>query len=1001
MSRHAGPGGRPGEAGPAERASAVPALIGRDGEVAVLDDQVRAVCDGAFRVVLIEGAAGIGKSRLATEVQTRHAHRVHALSARCYRWGATSSFGPWVEALDRDLRRRPSAELARLCAGMSPELGVLLPTLAPAIGPHAAAAAPSGDVVDRARLLEGLVDLFDRLSAERPVVVGLDDVHLADPSTWEALRYLGRRLADAPIGVFATARPAELAPLPLAGEVLTGLEDDGLLVRLSLAPLTPAEITALAHEVLRRDARARSTFVPATLVSWLVARSMGHPLFAIGLLQALIEEGSDLVEPRLERLPTSLRERVSLDLAALGEEDRRLLEILAVADRRMDVSDLAQVVELEGAVEEAIERLARLHLVAEQRNGVEVSVEISHPIVQDAIYERIAEARRRTLHRRVARALVTTGHLGAAAGHVARAAEPGDDEAVAVLCQALAHAEAHGLYQEGLAMLAALLDILPAADDRWLTVLAAMDPRSEWVLSHLAENDAATAIAAMERIEGRLAGSEDLAARARVQFHLASLLSFGAGRASEAARACDAARRLFERAGERDAALLAANEQAWIRGTDGALREQQRIATEVLETAEAEGHLRVATQSAATAAYAAGFLGRVAESDTLFDRALALAAEEGNRYRTAWVTIQRSCVLGLAGRLGEAVADAEAVLRDEVRAPDALGLEVLAHGRWLAGDLERALEALERSAVRRPVRGSRRRAWGAALAARIHVERGQHGRARTSLALATATYADRPFLVWGFWPRWTAAILHWATDGPGTALDPLTAVADQLAEHGIAPYEALVLVDLAQAAAEVGEGERSVAAAERCAVVARTAEGALVAGCVELTAALAALATGERGVAGERAASAHRQLAPAGYRLLAATAQQVRAQAVAPDDRPAAVAALEEAASTFAACGAVWRRDRVTAELARLGSRGRRAAAAVLGPAALTPREREVAALAAQGFTAREIGERLFIGRRTVETHLATSYAKLGVDSKRELIRRAAELDLDPDGAAP
>ncbi len=79
--------------------------------------------------------------------------------------------------------------------------------------------------------------------------------------------------------------------------------------------------------------------------------------------------------------------------------------------------------------------------------------------------------------------------------------------------------------------------------------------------------------------------------------------------------------------------------------------------------------------------------------------------------------------------------------------------------------------------------------------------------------------------------------------------------------------------------------------------------------------------------------------------------------------------------------------------LRRLGEAGKRAAAA-LGPSALTPREREVAVLAARGRTAPQIALELYIGERTVESHLARIYAKLGVDSKLDLMGRAAELGL-------
>ena len=995
MSPSGASGGRPRAAGLSSAANRAPALIGRERELATLDEHLRAVGEGAFRVALVVGSAGIGKTRLAAEALDRHAaDGALALSARSYRWGGTTSFGPWVEALDRDLRSRPTEDLRQLCTGLRSELAALLPSVEVVTG-------PADRHTDRSQLLEALVGLLDRLSRERPVLVALDDVHLADPSTWEVLRYLGRRLSGSPIGVIATARPSELAESPIAGEVLVGLEDDGMLVRLPLQPLTLAQVTALAHEVLRADTRARSTFVPAPLVSWLVERSVGHPLFAIGLLEALIEEGADLTQPRLEHLPTGLRDRVALDLARLEGDQRHLLEVLAVADRRMEIPDVERVADLAPPITDALERLVRLRLVTEQRNGAELSVEISHPIVQDAIYEEIAESRRRGLHRRVGRTLAASGQLGSAAGHFARAADRGDDEAVEALCQAMAQAEARGLHQEALAILAALLDVLPADDARWLEVFEAIDPRSERVLSHLAENDVATAIAAMERIEGHLDGSEDLVARATVRFHLAAFLSFGAGRLAAAERACRTAADLYERAGDREGALLAQAEVGWIHGCGGDLLEQWRIASDVLEAAERDDHRQAATQAAAIAAYAAGFLGRFEQADELFGRALVMAQQGDNSYRAAWIQAQHGGVLSLSGRLDDGLASVESALRTDPRAPDALAFEVLAQGLWLRGGFDDAVSALERSAIRRPLRGSRRRAWGAALGARIHAERGHLGRARASLEVAAATYGDRPFLVWGFWSPWVEAVLRWIEDRPAAALDGLAEVAGQLADQGSAPYEILVLVDLAEAAADAGDHDNASQAAARAETLAGSVQGVLSDGCAALVGALAALTAGDHGRARGLADTAARTLADAGFRPLAATAQHVLGRALGPADRGAAIVALETAASTFDDCAAVWRRDRVMADLVRQGSQGRRHAASLLGPAALTTREREVAMLAVQGLTAREIGGRLFIGRRTVESHLAACYAKLGVASKRELIQRAAELDLAVEHDAP
>ena len=84
--------------------------------------------------------------------------------------------------------------------------------------------------------------------------------------------------------------------------------------------------------------------------------------------------------------------------------------------------------------------------------------------------------------------------------------------------------------------------------------------------------------------------------------------------------------------------------------------------------------------------------------------------------------------------------------------------------------------------------------------------------------------------------------------------------------------------------------------------------------------------------------------------------------------------------------------ERTREALRRLGGPGRRAAAASRGPASLSKRELEVACLAAEGLTARQIAEQLFISQRTVETHLTSVYAKLGVESKLDLVRHASQL---------
>jgi ATP/maltotriose-dependent transcriptional regulator MalT len=971
--------------------SSTPRLVGRDEPLGVIDAAVAEALSGAFRVVLVTGAGGVGKSRLAAEVIARHEHAAVCLSARSYRWGTTASFGPWIEALDRHLRRRPAEEVRRLCGASLAELATLLTTVEGA----AATSDGTASAPQRWRLLEALVDLFDNLSADRPVLVALDDVHLADASSWEALRYLGRRLSDAPVAVVATARPSGLRAQEVAGEVLVGLDDDGLLTTVDLQPLARSDVADLVREMVRTDAGTPLPAVPEGLVTWLMSRTLGHPLFVVTLLRALAREGGDLADPHLAGIPESLRDRVSLELGHLDPEDREVLDVLAVLDHRIDLAALGRIMGREpGRLGTPLQRLSRSMLVTEHGEGHGLLYEVSHPIIQDTIYEGIGGARRRELHRRVARALMDAGQLGPAAGHFARSAPTGDDEAVDALCRAIEEAEGRSLHQEALAVLASLLEVLPAGDERWRDVLETMTPQSEWVVGHLAEGDAGTAIAAMRRIEEVLAPSDDREAQATVQVHLASFLSFGVGQLRDAEDACKRATRLFDGAGQPERALLARNELGWIRAGAGDLAGSATITSEVLDAALAGGHRRAAVHASGTRAYALGLLGRVDEAVAEYHRSIDLAITEGSSYRAAWGRTQLGFLLGLVGHLEEARTCVETALHEDPSAADALAHEVLAHCDWLAGDLEAGLDRLEQAVIRRPVRDSKRRAWGLALAARMQVEVDQPGRARRALEQAERGYGDGHFMAWSFWCDWTAGVLAWREGRLGDAGRRLERTADRLRSIGAAVHEPVALLDVIERAVEAHEPTIAAAAADRLRVVAASIGGRHQEALASLGAAWSHLAHGRDREAAAAAEGAADQLEAAGWTFWLADARAALGRGFEGHDRAAAVEATEQAAELFDRCGAVWRRDRVLDRLRSLGTRGRRAAAAVQGPEALTGREREVARLAARGHTAREIGERLFIGTRTVESHLASTYAKLGLSSKRELVRRADDLDL-------
>jgi class 3 adenylate cyclase len=187
------------------RAPRGPRLVGRDRELALIGAELARAIEGEFRCVLLLGDPGVGKTRLASEILFRHGEETVALSARAHPLGGTTSFGLWAEALEGHLRGLDPGAVSALCGGLLDDLAALLRSAAAVRG-----SPPPGEP-PRSRLLEGLAVLLANLAEVSPVVVLLDDVHVADASSWDALHYLARNLAESRVLVLATARPAELS----------------------------------------------------------------------------------------------------------------------------------------------------------------------------------------------------------------------------------------------------------------------------------------------------------------------------------------------------------------------------------------------------------------------------------------------------------------------------------------------------------------------------------------------------------------------------------------------------------------------------------------------------------------------------------------------------------------------------------------------------------------------------------------------------------------------
>jgi tetratricopeptide (TPR) repeat protein len=435
---------------------------------------------GAGGVAVIAGEAGIGKTRLALELLGR-ARADGARSARCTAadLGGGPPFGPWVEllaGLARELEPPPAE------AGWPEELARLAPSLPLRLGRPRVAPPEVPPELARARLFEAAVELAEHATADRPLVLLFDDVHLADAPTLELIAYLARRIERLPLLLVLTRR---MTPRRDAVDALAhAARGRGVTVReIALEPLARRELEALVGEVTALAAPQRER---------VVAAADGNPLLALESARAA---GRGEQTP-----PASLRGLVRASIATLDEPARRAAELAAVAGRPLDRVELAALAPPE-AVLAALD--CGLFRSAEGRFG------FRHDLLREAALADLDDTRRALLHEALAGAPGV--RAAEAARHLRLAGR--DDLAVERLVQAAADAAQATALVEAVAYLREAIALRP--DDPKIHVeLAGM-------LAQLGRRDPA-----MAEIDAalRLLGPDDAAAR--VDAHLSAALWF-------------------------------------------------------------------------------------------------------------------------------------------------------------------------------------------------------------------------------------------------------------------------------------------------------------------------------------------------------------------------------------------------------------------------------------------------------------------------------------------
>lgn len=952
---------------------------GRVRELWALQSEQRRSARGELRFALVTGEAGLGKTRLAAGILPHDDEPGIGLVARNSALRNLPPFGPWAAALDLHADG-PGTGVCLACGSGLGDLPALAHHAGTAHDPTACATAL------RHHLVEWIPGLLAKASADRPVVMILDDAHQGHDAVWEMLLQLAWNSPGSRLLVVVTARPAELASHRIATEVLQALEQEALIRRLTLAPLAPADVEELAAEVLQ------SHHVPVTLVDWLMARTQGNPRLAVGLLEALIDSRADLRAPALDAVPGRLARWIGAELARLDPPALNLAELLAVAGDLVALGDLAQITGQ--PIEELapdLERLVRSGMVIEQQHGTTLSYRLTHRLTREVVYTGIGGARRRLMHRRWAATLRDYGRNDAAAAHYVRAAQAGDGAAIDALIKMTAHAAARGLLSQVWRIVVRLQDLLPAGDKRWHGVFDALFDQPQWGVIDRTEHHVVE-IAAVHQLRQLLAGVAGLHRQVDVRLWLAGLFVSGAGDLDAGERECRQALALCRGAGHERAARRAAIELAKIRICNGDLRGAELAARHELTEAERVGDQRAVAEALAVLGHTLGWQGRFDAAEKVLLHSVELGTAAGRLpwacqglVLLAWLDACRGRLV--AARTRWAHAAAYSPHHDPILGGCGAFIELM------AGDL-----ALVTAHARQREGQAARPCLPARLAGRLVMaaaERGQLTEARRALeAIARSDSRTLGALEPLYW--WARGALARAEGDVAAAATALQRAVGGYAAMRAWALQGFALADLAEVSVAAGDGDAATRAAACAEETARHTGAPLHQELHLLARSWALIGGGHHERAARVALRAADGFTCRGYALLAARAQVAYAHAAQRSDRSKAKDALRGAIGAFDACGAAVRRDEAATLLRRLESEKPCTTAAVHGSGALTRRERQVAELAAGGYTASQIATRLHIGVRTVETHLAHSYAKLGVSCKQQLVLRRAELGLAP-----
>ena len=384
-------------------------LCGRAGELSMLRGALNRAASGESSRIVLVGPKGMGKSRLAratAEEAERRGFRIASGTAYPLESGV-----PWAlicDLLDPLLRGESPETLMALTRG-APEFRFVLPSLT--LHDSAGTDPAAESVPDlRNRLLWNFPAFLDRLRRDLPLLLIVEDMEWADPSSLELLHFLVRRPLELPIVLVGTLDPEGSPEGPVLMEALRGVADRTEAELRRLAPLTPDAVVELVAQGFGADPEVVRGF-SEELCRW----TGGNPLFLTATLEHLVEggrlqrEGGRWVgwETRVLSPPTSVEALVLERAERLSTEAGSVAGLAAVIGPKVRFEVLAEASGLdEPELLRALDELRERGFLREDTEGDEAFIAFVHPILRQVFYRSLGTVRARRMHGEVLQALI-------------------------------------------------------------------------------------------------------------------------------------------------------------------------------------------------------------------------------------------------------------------------------------------------------------------------------------------------------------------------------------------------------------------------------------------------------------------------------------------------------------------------------------------------------------------------------------------------------------------